>query len=184
MYLFERRCLSPCLLLLPAFGSGPLPTVRRLVLGLPAVANVMTKCALAKMLGWIDNSPVTQKKKKKSRNVSLPKKGGGGEGEWKQIGHLREITQITKRRPTRKCISLMHQVCAYYQMPPSAIILYCRCFLGGKAIYYTYVQRTKPQASNGRPFAAKAVTVTIWKEARPAQILRLSNFRLSFRLMQ
>ncbi len=89
MYLFERRCLSPCLLLLPAFGSGPLPTVRRLVLGLPAVANVMTNCALAKMLGWIDNSPVTHKKKKIKKCLS-PKKGGGVRGNG-----IRLVTYVT-----------------------------------------------------------------------------------------
>ncbi len=31
-------------------------------------------------------------------------------------------------------------------------------FGGGRAIHFTYMQRKKPQASNGRPFAAKAAS--------------------------
>jgi len=31
-------------------------------------------------------------------------------------------------------------------------------FLGGRAIHYTYIQRKKPQASNGGPFAAEAAS--------------------------
>ena len=67
------------------------------MLGLPAVANVMTNCALAKMLGWMDNSPVTHKKKKNQEMSLSQKRGGGGGGEGKKIGPQRAKTQIPKK---------------------------------------------------------------------------------------
>ena len=78
-----------------------------------------------------------------------------------------DMVQASKRCPARKdapaaCTWIGCQANQLALAPVSSMALalgfFFFFFWGGRAIHYTYMQRKKPQVSNGRPFADEAAS--------------------------